>query len=205
MILNRAERLLVSNPVRGFIQRHLETRRFLGMGGPVPGGRALEIGCGPGYGIEAIFESFGAAEVEAFDLDPRMVDLAGSRLRRKGLKARLWTGDAVRIEAESERYDAVFDFFIIHHVPNWRAALAEVCRVLRPGGKFYAGEVMGGLITNPIVRRLLAHPQTDRFDHAQFRQALIDAGLSVAAEKRLFSLAGWFVAVKPGQGYEKSI
>jgi ubiquinone/menaquinone biosynthesis C-methylase UbiE len=49
------------------------------------------------------------------------------------------------IAVPDSRYDAVFDFGIIHHVPDWRAAVAEVARVLRPQGRFYAEEVFGRL------------------------------------------------------------
>ena len=39
------------------------------------------------------------------------------------------------IEAAAATYDAVVDFGIIHHIPHWRAALAEIFRVLKPGGR----------------------------------------------------------------------
>jgi len=35
----------------------------------------------------------------------------------------------------------VFDFAILHHVEDWRAALADIARVLRPGGRFSFEEV----------------------------------------------------------------
>lgn len=197
MILNRIEKLLVSNPARGFIQRHLETRRLLNMGGPMNGGKALEIGCGPGFGVKIILDSFGADEVDAFDLDPDMVAMAGRRLKRHGRKANFRTGDAANIDAGDNTYDAVFDFFVIHHVPNWRDAVKEVYRVLKPGGRFYAGEILERLITNPIAKRLLEHPQHDRFSHSQFIDTLTETGFTVKANKRLLQWAGWYIADKP--------
>ena len=133
MLLNQVETALMNNPVRAAIQRHVEARWLRKLGGAVAGGRALEIGCGQGTGVEIILDHFGAARVDAFDLDPKMFRRAKQRLARRGDRVDLWVGDVTAIPAEADIYDAVFDVAIIHHVPDWRAALREVHRVLRPG------------------------------------------------------------------------
>jgi len=197
VLLNRAEYGLMNNPLRAAIQRHFEAPRLLRMGGPMGGGAALEIGCGRGVGIELIYEVFGADSVDAFDLDPSMVELARERLAARGLRARLWVGDVTAISSADERYDAVFDFGIVHHVPDWRPALSEVSRVLVPGGRFYAEEVLAGFITHPITRRVLEHPQRDRFERREFLTALAEAGLVPIASEELWGGFAWFVAGKP--------
>ena len=197
MILNRLEFVLMNNPLRAAIQRHVEARRFLRMGGPQRGARALEIGCGRGVGVGLILDVFGAASVDAFDLDPRMVARAQRRLRSRGPGVRVWVGDAAAINAPDDAYDAVFDFGIIHHVPNWRDVLVEVCRVLRPGGLLYAEEPLGRLLNHPLMRRLFAHPVEDRFDAADFRSALRASGLIPLREEQLWRAMFWFVAKKP--------
>jgi ubiquinone/menaquinone biosynthesis C-methylase UbiE len=196
MRLNRVEFALMNNPVRAAVQRHLEARRLLEMGGPMDGGTALEIGCGRGVGVEIILDLFGAQRVDAFDLDPRMIDRARRRLRRRGERVRLWTGSATSIPAKGGAYDAVFDFGIIHHVSSWRDAVAEVGRVLRPGGRFYAEEVFGRFISRSPVQLLLRHPEHDRFGHDQFSAALSEAGLERVASSQLWGAGGWFVADK---------
>lgn len=196
MLLNRVEYALMNNPLRAFVQRNFGVRRLLRIGGPMHGGVALEIGCGRGVGAELILELFGASTVDAFDLDPRMVRLARARLARRGSRARVWVGDGAFIAASDSSYDAVFDFGIIHHVPAWREVLAEVKRVLRPGGLFYAEEVFRGFITHPVTRRILEHPQHDRFDRAEFLRALEESGLETKASEELWHSFGWFVAQK---------
>lgn len=196
MRLNRVEFALMNNPVRAAVQRHFEAKKFLEMGGPLGGGTTLEIGCGRGVGVEIILDLFGAERVDAFDLDPRMVARARQRLESRGERIRLWTGDVTSIPANDGTYDAVFDFGIIHHVPDWRNAVAEVGRVLRSGGRFYAEEVFADFITRPSVRRLLKHPEHDRFNHNQFCYALTEAGLKVIASSQLWGAGGWFIADK---------
>ena len=197
MLLNRVEYLLMNNPVRAAIQRHFEAQRLLHMGGPMRGGRALEVGCGRGVGTELILDVFGADSVDAFDLDPRMLALAQRRLAARGSRVRLWVGDASAISVPAATYDAVFDFGIIHHIPEWRGALAEVHRVLKPGGLFYAEEVLRRFIVHPLTRRLLEHPHGDRFDSAGFAQALGASGLEPFATRELWGSIAWFAARKP--------
>jgi ubiquinone/menaquinone biosynthesis C-methylase UbiE len=120
------------------------------LGGRVDGGRVLEVGCGRGVGVQIILERFGAASVEAIDLDPKMVACARRRLAASGLAGvRLKVGDVTCIEAGDATYDAVFDFGAIHLEPAWPAAVAEVRRVLKPGGKFFFEWVTGALLRLP--------------------------------------------------------
>lgn len=200
MLLNRFETLLMNNPVRAAVQRWFEVGRLLEMGGPLAGGHALEIGCGRGVGIAPILDEFCADRVDAFDLDPKMIQRARQRLIDRASDVRLWVGDVESIQADDNTYDAVFDFGIIHHVPAWRGALGEVRRVLKPGGRFYAEEVLARFILNPIARRMFDHPLEDRFDHRSFVRGLQTAGFEVRASRHLLDLFGWYVASKPDPG-----
>ncbi len=186
----------MNNAVRAAVQRHFEARRLLAMGGPARGQRCLEMGCGRGVGTELVLDVFGAERVDAFDLDGDMVSLAKQRLAPRGSRVRLWTGSVTEIPSPSSTYDAAFDFGIIHHVPDWRAALREVHRVLRPGGRFYAEEVLASFIHHPLWRRLLDHPMHDRFDRAAFCRGLEEAGFRIVATSELWGDFAWFVADK---------
>jgi ubiquinone/menaquinone biosynthesis C-methylase UbiE len=195
MRLNRLEKLLMNNPVRPWFQRQLETRRLLLLGGKTTGHKSLEIGCGRGIGAQIILEDFGSQRVDAFDLDADMIQLARRRLAKEQ-RVVLWTGDSTAIAVKSNTYDSVFDFGAIHHVINWRNTLSEIHRVLKPGGRFFAEEVPAGLITHPLVRRILKHPQHDRFDQQDFNAALEEIGFTIAATDQFRSVWIWTVAVK---------
>jgi ubiquinone/menaquinone biosynthesis C-methylase UbiE len=195
--LNRAEFVLMNNPIRAAIQRRFEAARLLRLGGRMSGGAALEIGCGRGVGAELVLDAFGAETVDAFDLDLRMVSRARERLRSRARRARFWVGDATAIPVPDASYDAVFDFGIIHHIPHWRLALDEIRRVLKPGGRLYAEEMLRDFIVNPLVRHILDHPRDDRFDCEDFREGLSHSGLTPRAIRTLGQSAAWFIADKP--------
>lgn len=137
MKLNRFGRMQMNNPARAAAQRRFTARHMLRLGGDVGEGSALEIGCGRGVGIEIILDVFRAQTVVAFDLDPKLVALAEGRVARLGDKVTLSVGSATDIQAADSTFDAVFDFGVIHQIEQWRKAVAECARVLKPGGRFY--------------------------------------------------------------------
>jgi SAM-dependent methyltransferase len=134
-----------------------------------------------GYGTQLILDRFGAETVDAVDLDPRAVAAARRRLARYGRRVRIVDGSATDLSAAfaagEASYDAVFDFGIIHHIQDWRAALAEVTRVLRPGGRFFFDEVTATALARPSYRRLFDHPRQDRFTAGDFLAELARHGL----------------------------
>ncbi|MEU0352770.1 class I SAM-dependent methyltransferase [Streptomyces sp. NPDC006237] len=172
MLMNRAETLLVNSPARRWLQRLYEAPLLARLGGRTPGAHVVEIGCGSGYGTKLILDTFGAATVDAVDLDPAMIERARRRLARYGNRVRFAVGDATDLraafDADDGTYDAVFDFGIIHHIPAWRDAVAEAARVLKPGGRFYFEEVTATALARPTYRNLFDHPTKDRFTAGEF-------------------------------------
>lgn len=180
MKLNRVEKLLMNNPARAALQRWYEAPLLERLGGLVEGGRVLEIGCGRGIGTKIILDRFRAREVHAFDLDPDMVERARRRLfAYPPQRVTLAVGDAASIQAEAESFDAVFDFGVIHHVPDWRKAVSEVRRVLRPGGRFFFEEVTRHALSRWLHRTFLEHLKEDRFSDDQFVVELERQGIHV--------------------------
>ena len=177
MKLNDLEFALMNNRVRAWSQRALETPVMIGPRGARRGKRVLEVGCGRGVGVEILLKRLDAAEVVAFDFDPRMVALARERTARFGDRARVFVGDAEHSELPDASFEAVVEFGILHHVPNWRGALAEIARVMKPDGMFYFEDVLKGLTGAPLAGKLLDHPQAGQFTGAEFRAALANAGL----------------------------
>ena len=178
MKLNNLEFALMNNPARAASQRWLETPLLIGPPGSLAGMRVLEMGCGRGVGIEILL-SLGAAYVTGFDLDPKMVALAQKRVAKYDDRARVFVGDAEAIDAPDATFDAVADYGIIHHIPNWPQALKEIARVLKPGGVFYFEDLLKGFISAWPVHALFDHPQATQFYGREFRAGLETAGLRV--------------------------
>jgi SAM-dependent methyltransferase len=93
--------------------------------------RVLEVGCGWGEFAARMQDELGATVV-AIDLSPRMVELA----RERGVDAR--EGDVQAIPFEDESFDCAVANCMLYHAPDIDRALAELRRVLRPGGRLVA-------------------------------------------------------------------
>jgi ubiquinone/menaquinone biosynthesis C-methylase UbiE len=199
--LNPVEMALINNPLRTISLRSTVGWLHAAACAP-PVDRVLEIGCGQGDGVGQIAARFHPHAVDAFDLDEAQVARARDRLggaATNDAAVRLWVGDAEHVEAADGSYDAVFEFTIFHHVPDWRRALAEVHRVLRPGGLFLFEELSSEFfsdmpVVSPLLRRFTVHPWDTMFDFPTFRRALRDAGLRVTA-LRSRPLPGWHQGV----------
>lgn len=193
MKLNKIETVLMNNPLRLCLQRHYEAPLLERLGGRTDGLDVLEIGCGRGVGTEIVLERFGARRVLACDLDPRMVVRAKRRLARFAPdRVQLTIGDAAAIPARGGAFDAVFDFGAIHHVPDWRTALSEIGRVLRPGGRFFFEEVTRQALHRWSYRTFLNHPTEDRFTGPEFLTALEQQKLYVSGNY-LYRFFGDFI------------
>ena len=179
MKLNALEFALMNNPVRAASQRWLETPWLIGPRRSLAGKRVLEVGCGRGVGMEILF-SLGAAHVTGFDLDPKMAALAQQRVAKYGDRAHVFVGDAeATFGAPDASFDAVADYGIIHHIPNWSQALKEIARVLKPGGTFHFEDILRGFTSAWPMRALFDHPQATQFYGREFRAGLEAAGLRV--------------------------
>lgn len=204
MKLNWAERWVVNNPSRVFQQR-IEISWLKKKMPLKPGAVVLEIGCGRGAGAKLIHQAFRPARMHAQDLDIEMIQKAGHYLGteyRKNIS--LSVADSVRIPFRDRSVDAVFDFGVLHHVPDWRAALSEIERVLKPDGKFYVEELFPALYQNFITRHILLHPTENRFRSSDFHNALADRGMPLQTS---FEVPGmWLlgVAVKADPAFNES-
>ena len=180
MKLNALEKALMNNPVRALLQRRYEAPLLERLGGHTQGMRVLEVGCGRGVGTEIIFRRFGAREVHAFDLDPEMVNQARRRLSGySSSRLKLAVGDATAIMADDRSFDAVFDFGIIHHVPDWQKAVSEISRVLRRGGRFFFMEATRQALERRLYRKLFVHPTENRFSKEALVSELEAQGIIV--------------------------
>jgi ubiquinone/menaquinone biosynthesis C-methylase UbiE len=112
---------------------------------PQGGERVLEIGPGTGYYTLDIADWVGPqGKVEIFDLQQEFLDHTMRRAAERGLDNVVPTqGDATALAYEEGSMDAVVLNAVLGEIPDPVAALREIKRVLKPGGRLLVGELFG--------------------------------------------------------------
>jgi len=112
---------------------------------PAPGERVLEIGPGTGYYTLDLAGWVGPeGALDIFDIQQEMLDHTMQRVGERGLGNVTPTrGDAQALPFEDASVDAVVLTTVLGEIPDQDAALREIARVLRPGGRLVVGEVLG--------------------------------------------------------------
>ena len=96
------------------------------------GREVLEIGVG--HGTDLLRFARGGAVCHGVDITDRHLALTQRNFELHGLKVDLHKSDATRLPFDDESLDCVYSFGVLHHIPEIEAVIAEVRRVLRPGG-----------------------------------------------------------------------
>jgi SAM-dependent methyltransferase len=147
-------------------------------------GKVLELGYGSGAVLMTLAPI--ADELHGVDLDADPAAVSGL-LATRGVKAELQSGNVYSLPFEDASFDLVVSYSMFEHLHEYRRALGEVARVLRPSGEFLLGM--------PAVNRAMEwgfraigfkgiedhHVTTPR----TVERAFGDAGLSVVRESRL--------------------
>ncbi|MFD1151578.1 class I SAM-dependent methyltransferase [Saccharothrix hoggarensis] len=130
---------------------------ILDLAGDVAGRKVLDAGCGSGPLFADLRER--GAVVAGFDASTTMVELSRRRL---GDDADLRVADlGGPLPYPDGEFDDVVASLVLHYLEDWTAPLAELRRVLRPGGRLIVA------VNHPIIRKM-ADPGADYFATAQW-------------------------------------
>jgi arsenite methyltransferase len=103
--------------------------------GAQPGERILDIGCGPGFYCAELAEEVGpSGSIVGVDDSAPMLALARRRCADLG-NVELFEGEATAVPVDDASFDAAISVQVQEYVPDVAAALAEIRRVLKPGGR----------------------------------------------------------------------
>ncbi len=120
------DRLREENEPLDFSYRLHEYRAF-------PGGRVLDVGCGNGYVLSKYAQE--GAHAFGIDLTTTAAGLSRARFALGGLHGDFLVGSAEDLPYPSDSFDCVTSMGVLHHTPDTARAVAEIHRVLKPGGR----------------------------------------------------------------------
>jgi len=183
----------------GRITDALERDLILALVGPVDERRVLDVGCGDGDLALALVQA--GATVTGIDADPRMLDAARRRFEMAGVDVRLVRSDVLSLPFEDACFDAVTAVTVLCFVHEADRAVAEMTRVLKPGGRLVIGE-LGRWSFWAAWRRLRASLGNATWRAARFRSArelrvlATQAGLVVETIRAaiFYPPVGWLAA-----------
>jgi SAM-dependent methyltransferase len=132
------------------------------------GARVLEVGCGPGHLSLRLARQHGLA-VTGLDLDPAMIARARANADRPGnsdqRRPSFLVGDVASLAFPDRSFDLVVSTLSMHHWADSTAGLAEIGRVLRPGGRALVWDFRPGVRPHPFGPRHAHMP--DPVQHAR--------------------------------------
>ncbi len=145
-------------------------RAAIAAAGIVPGALVADVGTGTGFLAEAALDA--GARVIGIDSSAGMLTEAGERLSDRPFEAR--AGDAQALPVQTGELDAVLANMVLHHAPDPPAAIREMARALKPGGRLVVTDA------DSHEHRWLMTEQHDRwmgFDRVDIDRWFREAGL----------------------------
>ncbi len=104
--------------------------------------QVLDVGCGAGHAALAFAPH--VAQVVALDLSPAMLAQVAALAQERGVDNVIAReGDVERLPFPDGSFHRVISRYSAHHWPHPQQALAEIARVLRPGGQFLLSDTVG--------------------------------------------------------------
>jgi ubiquinone/menaquinone biosynthesis C-methylase UbiE len=145
-----------------------------------PGDSILEVGSGLGILADSIAARFPAALVTGLEIADAQLAKAKGMFSRPNLK--FMKGDALSLELMESSFDVVYCRYILEHVADPAAALSEIFRVLKPGGRFFVQE--NNILINTFFPDCVAYSVILR----KYAELQSKVGGDAEIGKKLFSL-----------------
>ncbi|HET7508526.1 MAG TPA: class I SAM-dependent methyltransferase [Solirubrobacterales bacterium] len=115
--------------------------------------RILEVGCGRGIALPVLDRLCEPRRLAGLDIDEELLAVAADNLREHGSEAELHRGDVRQMPFADESFDVIVDFGTLYHIARSPAALAEIARVLAPGGMFVYETKASQFLSHPVRSR----------------------------------------------------
>ncbi len=192
------EYVLENNPLRSRVREAMEVkclREGTDVGTVAHG---LHIACGNGNPTRLIRKHFCVTHMSAVDRDPSVI--AAARRKYTDGTVEFSVGGVQRLEFPDGVFDAVFDLADLHNYTDWKDCVAELRRVLKPGGLLILEELSRESFAHAagkVFKVLTDHPYDSMLTMPEFREHVGASGFEVRhfREKNPFGLLKYFVMV----------
>ncbi len=149
----------------------------------------LDLGCGQGLQTQLL--AWDCAKVVGVDVSPSAIEQARQRSRFSPVRSRLQFYCSPLEEAglPSDHFDHVFSFCVLEHIPNLDVVLAELARIVKPGGELhFTVDSLGTIADQAVIERHRAdHFVIEYFTPQSIRERLSNAGFEVTESYPIFT------------------
>jgi demethylmenaquinone methyltransferase/2-methoxy-6-polyprenyl-1,4-benzoquinol methylase/phosphoethanolamine N-methyltransferase len=168
-------------------QKPAMTRRAVAIARLQPGESILDVGCGPGSLTLPAAEKVGpTGKAAGIDASPEMIETARRSARKRGRDVDFQLAPIEALPFADSTFDAVLSSLMMHHLPDDLKAqgLAEIARVLKPGGRLVVMDLSGDRSPANLALRLVGHKTPA--DYVERLQSMILAA-GFASDERVKS------------------
>ena len=174
----------------------------------------LDIGFGHGKALVELAKRFQATHLVGIDADPTAKSRALETLHTAGVSAELITANAATTGLPDNHFDLVFCHQTLHHIVAQEAALAEMYRVLKPGGQLLLAESTKKYIHSLPIRLLFRHPMHVQKTADEYLALVRQAGFTVQPEQISYPYLWWsrtdigffeWLGFKPKPSHEETL
>jgi ubiquinone/menaquinone biosynthesis C-methylase UbiE len=160
--------------------------------------RILDIGCGTGAFAARLLTARPQASVCGLDLSDGMLEQCSQRPEVSAGRLHLAQGDSQRLPFADHTFDAITCTHSFHHYPRQAAVVAEMYRVLRPGGRLLIidgdrDRIWGRLVYDVVV--VMMEGDVKHLSRAAFRALYHDAGFVNVHQKRRRGLLPYMMTI----------
>lgn len=151
----------------------------------------VDVGCGQGHSFRVLQDTFHPQRLIGIELEEENLQVARQRAADQKVSVELLQNDCATISLPDACADLVFCHQTFHHLVQQERALAEIYRILKPGGLLLFAESTKAYIHSWIIRWLFAHPMDVQRTAEEYIAMIRGQGFQCEARHISFPYLWW--------------
>lgn len=177
---NLFENALERFPLRAYVRERIEVQGLRNLADDLSVGRGLHICCGDGEATRTIIKHFSPQDMYGVDVSPDVI--LDAQKNPANASIHFSTRNFWNLSFEDEFFDAVFDLADLHNYTDWRTALVEIRRVMKPGGLLFVEDLSAESFeygAGRFFKAVTAHPYDSMLKLDEFRLYALEIGFDI--------------------------